>query len=270
MRLRSLAPLALVLGGCHLVGGPSYFVESTPLETGAGGGAGGAASTNVTGTTSTTSASTADSSSSGGGAPVSSCELAPCEKGDLRCKKPVCLSADECGYESLESGTTCNELLGLRCDGKGSCVECLIDQDCEDAKLPFCSELGLCVECVSDEPCKNKSDALVCGGFACVTAPCNNQVKDQGETDVDCGGPCNPCGPGKGCAKFSDCVSGVCDQGLCGCNDSAQCEPGFYCELGEKACKPQKGGGSGCKAPDECLSGKCSKGLSCWFEPCCG
>jgi hypothetical protein len=270
MRLRSLAPLALVVGGCHLVGGPSYFVAPAPTEVGAGGGDGGAASTSESATSSTV--TTMDATSSGGGSGGPPCDLVPCEKGDLRCKKPSCLSAGECGYENLSKGTTCNENLRLRCDGEGRCVKCLEDADCTAPEMPFCSggDLGLCVECVSDEPCKLMSDTLVCGGFACVTELCKNQAMDAGETDVDCGGMCEPCAPGKGCTKFSDCVSGTCDQGICGCSASSQCSPDKYCDTGKKVCTDKKGTGKPCGGGDECQTGNCSTSFwHCWVENCC-
>jgi hypothetical protein len=52
---------------------------------------------------------------------------------------------------------------------------------------------------------------------------CDNDKKDGGETDVDCGGVCSvKCGIGKGCIDRSDCIAkNVCDAGKCradGCN----------------------------------------------------
>ncbi len=44
---------------------------------------------------------------------------------------------------------------------------------------------------------------------------CTNGVIDPGETDLDCGGPCAPCEPGKKCVSSSDCVTEVCTMNLC-------------------------------------------------------
>ena len=56
-----------------------------------------------------------------------------------------------------------------------------------------------------------------------VTAPptpaapptCTDSVKNQTESDVDCGGSCTPCSDGKECSAGTDCISNVCDNGLC-------------------------------------------------------
>jgi hypothetical protein len=44
--------------------------------------------------------------------------------------------------------------------------------------------------------------------------PCHNGVNDGTETDVDCGGWCGPCPPGRKCISSSDC-GGDCIDGVC-------------------------------------------------------
>ncbi len=63
-----------------------------------------------------------------------------------------------------------------------------------------------------------------------VTPSCSDGIKNGGETDVDCGGAtaCPRCGNGKTCAAGSDCVSGICQAGVCQppagfCNSAADC-----------------------------------------------
>lgn len=46
-------------------------------------------------------------------------------------------------------------------------------------------------------------------------ASCENGQVDGDETDVDCGGSCDPCTPGSGCAVPDDCDSGVCENETC-------------------------------------------------------
>lgn len=43
------------------------------------------------------------------------------------------------------------------------------------------------------------------------TKTCNNGVKDGEESDIDCGGYCNPCELGQQCLTGSDCASGDCN-----------------------------------------------------------
>ena len=58
-------------------------------------------------------------------------------------------------------------------------------------------------------------------------ASCSNELKDQDETDVDCGGSsCDPCTKGKSCIANSDCQEN-------NCNSSSQCE-GASCNDGSK------------------------------------
>ncbi len=49
---------------------------------------------------------------------------------------------------------------------------------------------------------------------------CTNGQLDlpEGESDVDCGGPCDDCALGKGCNAKTDCVSDHCSDGICAAN----------------------------------------------------
>jgi hypothetical protein len=44
---------------------------------------------------------------------------------------------------------------------------------------------------------------------------CSDGVRDGLESDVDCGGSCDPCETGKACSTASDCSSGNCSAGVC-------------------------------------------------------
>ena len=45
---------------------------------------------------------------------------------------------------------------------------------------------------------------------------CGNGKRDGSETDLDCGGDCEACDPGKGCTTAADCTTKVCStQGAC-------------------------------------------------------
>ncbi|MBX3207202.1 MAG: hypothetical protein KF764_19300 [Labilithrix sp.] len=66
--------------------------------------------------------------------------------------------------------------------------------------------------------------ALVVGHAACASDPasngdpaksaCQNGVRDEGESGVDCGGACGKC-PGEPCTGGSDCGSGSCENNVC-------------------------------------------------------
>jgi hypothetical protein len=44
---------------------------------------------------------------------------------------------------------------------------------------------------------------------------CNDGIKNQDETGIDCGGSCNPCDNNEPCIKNSDCKSNECDNNIC-------------------------------------------------------
>ena len=48
-----------------------------------------------------------------------------------------------------------------------------------------------------------------------LVALCGNGRQEPGETDVDCGGPCAPCGEMRGCVWSWDCAGRVCATGRC-------------------------------------------------------
>jgi hypothetical protein len=92
----------------------------------------------------------------------------------------------------------------------------------------------------------DKNNCGACGVFCagtCVSgscqttgASCTDNVKDQGETDVDCGGntSCARCAVGKQCLIGTDCNSGVCSNGACQaaapqCSQAADCGNSTTC-----------------------------------------
>lgn len=90
-----------------------------------------------------------------------------------------------------------------------------------NAKGVVCDGAGACVECASTECSSGK--AAQCYQNKCLYFGCADGEKDFFETDIDCGGPttgakgpCAPCVAGKTCAIGLDCVSGVCNAGVCG------------------------------------------------------
>lgn len=265
MNARPLALTTLfVLGaGCHLLGGPAYYVDDDEATSGAGGGS-------VASQTASSSSSNAMSSSASG-----DCNATTCQPIDSTndCIYATCSLEGEClPAETKDTGKACGSAGSRVCNGKGVCVECLEDVDCKDSSAPYCAvDSGLCVACVDDTPCKIKSPDLECIQFTCVTELCKNTSQDMsnGESDIDCGGKCSPCAPGKKCVLASDCASKLCEGGICGCTESGQCPNGNYCDVPQKTCVPKKNNGASCTSPDQCKTETCSTSFTCWFEPCC-
>ena len=49
------------------------------------------------------------------------------------------------------------------------------------------------------------------GGSDEITENCSDNIKNQDETDIDCGGTCDKCDNGKSCSTNSDCESDYCN-----------------------------------------------------------
>jgi len=118
------------------------------------------------------------------GAPVLCAAARDCPGKDSDCAERGC-AAGVCVVFFSEAGQLCG-FWGV-CDGEGSCVECVVADDCIE---------GSCVD------------------HAC--ASCTNQIEDGAETDIDCGGPdCPGCQKHESCLVDDDCKSGVCTEGNC-------------------------------------------------------
>ena len=226
--------------GCHLIGGLDGYVEGSKDEddgtgaTGAGGGVG------------TTTSSAGGSASNGAGGAATTCNPTTCADNCAPCKVCTCQgegAASSCIENNVGFGETCD---GGYCDGGGTCAECL-DNVTYSCAAPM-------------ETCDMK---------VCVTASCTNGLPDQGETDIDCGGPCAPCQVGEGCMGNADCNTNWCDGTLCAaCNQDSNCGPGRYCDAG--FCFDKKGTFGSCITgvtfhPNWCESGICCVG-GCWIK----
>lgn len=89
---------------------------------------------------------------------------------------------------------------------------------------------------------------------------CNDGMLDGDETDIDCGGSCNPCENGSACVSDSDCISNHCINGLCEelntCNDNELDGDETDIDCGG-SCNP-------CNENQHCYTDSdCSSGLSC-------
>ena len=81
--------------------------------------------------------------------------------------------------------------------------------------------------CTATPPqmCNTAKDCAtgVCTSGTCANASCSDGIKNQKETDVDCGGSCMSCPLGRACVKASDCTSKFCKASTCqiavSCND---------------------------------------------------
>ena len=162
---------------------------------------------------------------------------------DKECTIDSC-AGGEVSHTPAEAGTPCSQNGGLVCNMEGECVPCLLDDHC--------------------------SPPSVCQQNKCVTPHCINNVLDDSESDVDCGGAdCGPCAPAKACMFPSDCDSEVCTNNVCQapkCDDSVKngketdvdCGGSSECDKNCPECENEKSclGNSDCKSK-YCVDGKC-------------
>jgi hypothetical protein len=96
---------------------------------------------------------------------------------------------------------------------------------------------------------------------------CNDGVRNQTETDVDCGGTsgCFACQNGKTClvnfdCQSSNCVSGVCQAALPSCSDGMQNQGETDIDCGGPNCPGACGIGQSCTINGDCHSNICMAG----------
>ena len=109
--------------------------------------------------------------------------------------------------------------------------------------------------------------AAACGGGG--QPSCFNAVQDGTETDVDCGGACQPCAEGRICLADADCASGNCTEGRCAAEPS--CDDriwnGTESDVDCGGSCPPCATGSKCTGHTDCISATCVNGLC--RDPAC-
>ena len=152
-------------------------------------------------------------------------------------------------------------------DGSGKANACKKDKDC---CTRFCRR-GRCrckkvgEGCRKDRNCcASFSQPLTCVNQTCqmvqavqTSLPpgptCTDGIQNQGESDIDCGGPCPRCVTGQTCASGDDCASAFC------CTGGPT--PG--------TCRLPTFPPTACTAHDQCCS-RCCVGGVCTFGLFCG
>lgn len=203
----------------------------------------------------------------GGGAPA--CAVPEdCPGTDSTCSSRTCTS-NQCGTDTAPQGTPCTESGGRFCDAQGDCVECNHPEECAPGE-----------DCIQNE---------------CAALSCGNNIQDNDESDVDCGGSCPGCANGGECGSYADCQSQFCDSnagsgggggvggagtagaggagtgpGVCApCAAFGDCAPApsTWCDPSTAggACVDQLTGGQPCDQDLQCTTGHCAL----WSQVCC-
>ncbi|MEM9458710.1 MAG: hypothetical protein AAGF11_31325 [Myxococcota bacterium] len=132
---------------------------------------------------------------------------------------------------------------------------------------------GSCPDrCDDGEGCSIDDDCLSeqCGDDLTCTPPpagCRDGVLNGDETDIDCGGSCPGCEDGQSCNEGSDCLSTICDAGVCvspSCRDGVLNGDETDVDCGGSC--PGCENGQMCNENADCLSMVCDGG-TCGDEP---
>jgi hypothetical protein len=203
------------------------------------------------------------------------------------CEGNLCVPAPTCTDQKINGaetdidcgGGTCSACaLNASCTRASDCVSALCDAGvC--APMPTCTDFqingaetdtdcggGTCPACALDLHCTRASDCEsgLCKLGACAIPAadpsCSDLQQNATETDIDCGGSCNPCAVDKRCSKAGDCVTQVC-LNVC---QPAGCKDGVRNGVeSDKDCGGSCAGcdvGFVCKANTDCKSLSCSSG----------
>ncbi len=158
---------------------------------------------------------------------------------------------------SLQPATCTDNILNgdeTDVDCGGDCDACELDDICEfdeDCASGYCNEN------------ENGTQSI------CLEATCDDDIQNQGETQIDCGGPCNKCAANVECSFDSECSSGSCSNGVCNAENTCTngvFDPGketdidcgaFCAEFKDQKCEA----GHVCEVADDCESNNCQNGF---------
>ncbi len=207
---------------------------------------------------------------------------------------PSCTNGAKDGTETdIDCGGSCSTKCaeGKGCNVAGDCVtqactnnKCVSacnngikdgtesDKDCGGSCPTKCANQA---NCNTAADCVSNSCNLSVSPHVCVSSLCQNGAKDNGETDIDCGGPnCAKCDDAKSCLGDSDCLSDVCDPTSKACL-TASCTDGHKNDGetdidcgGTNACD-RCDTNKDCAAAGDCKDGVCSgTPLKCVVSTC--
>jgi len=121
------------------------------------------------------------------------------------------INADKSKYETEERTIDVPSCLETCEDGIQNQDE--TDIDCGGSICDPCEDGKYCIE---GSDCISKYCYLeICISACTECSSCYDKLQNQGERDIDCGGPCEPCEDGKHCLVDFDCISNYCYNDTC-------------------------------------------------------
>ena len=173
----------------------------------------------------------------------------------------LALLASACSAPKFEFQSQDSEAIAACRDDRLSPGEA--DVDCGHVCAVPCAASKTCIE---DGDCASS----FCSAGVCTDQTCVDGLKNQDESDIDCGGDmgCAPCTPGKTCTAQSDCNGGPCDAGKCraaSCDDAIKDQAESDVDCGG-SCEPCATG-QACQSNDDCDLALCTGG-KCRAQTC--
>ena len=216
------------------------------------------------------------------------CTSQICDPGTMTCTARTCADGVQ---NQDETDVDCG---GSVCPGCNTGEDCVVGTDCisqvcdpgtNTCSAATCTDVvqnqdetdvdcggSICPTCDDGEMCTVGTDCTsgVCdpGTNTCTPPTCMDNVMNQDETDVDCGGStCPACPDGDMCLVPTDCTSGVCDGGTltCAartCTDGVQNQDETDVDCGGASC-PGCDTGEMCNIGSDCLNGVCLLNGTC-------
>lgn len=191
-----------------------------------------------------------------------------------------CSKSSACGNGILNTGELCDganfgNLTDLSCNGYSSnffngtlkCSSCRISTaDCNAIIVQIgCRDRGDCKigdSCTANSDCEKR----FCSSGKCAQPSCNDAIKNQDESDVDCGGQCQKCSNDKPCKINSDCQSSYCSFGFCkpmeSCLDGKLTPGESDVDCGGH-CPAKCSDGKSCSSSDDCMEGSKCESFQC-------
>ena len=200
---------------------------------------------------------------------VDNCNPNPCKNNGV-CSATTDGFTCDCSNTGYE-GDTCETEITGGCIDNSTCDDgdpCTVDS-C-DIVTGFCMHYigndGLICDDGDPTTINDACNSGVCEGTSAET--CDDGIKNQNESDIDCGGSCSGCSAGESCNNVLDCSRGLsCTRGVCTDTVTETCSDGIKNQ--DETDIDCGGSCSGCSAGESCNNVlDCSRGLSCTRGVC--
>lgn len=124
-----------------------------------------------------------------------------------------CIVQDTCNNSQKDGAESDVDCGGAMCPKCADTKACGSNDDCASG---FCDN-NVCATktCAKDSECGSGLKCNLDEGICYTPESCSDGIKNQDETDIDCGGSCSACTFGQKCLEASDCDTNECTGNVC-------------------------------------------------------